>query len=86
MARDYRKEYDNYQGTPEQRKRNTARKAARRKLEKVGRVKKYDGKDVDHKNGNPKDNNTKNLRVQTKTQNRSYPRTKTAGKKKIAKK
>jgi hypothetical protein len=67
VARDLKKEYQNYQGTPEQRKRNDARKAARRKMEKAGKVTKGDGKDVDHKNGNPKDNSTKNLRVTTKT-------------------
>ena len=81
MARNYRKEYDNYQGTPEQRKRNDARKAARRKMEKAGKVSKGDGKDVDHKNGKPKDNSPKNLRVTTKKANRSFPRNSKAGKK-----
>lgn len=81
MARDYKKEYDNYQGTPEQRRRNDARKAARRKMEKAKKVSKGDGKDVDHKNGNPKDNSPKNLRVTTKKANRSFPRNAKAGKK-----
>jgi hypothetical protein len=81
VARNYRKEYDNYQGTPEQRKRNDARKAARRKMEKAGKVSKGDGKDVDHKNGKPKDNSPKNLRVTTKKANRSFPRNSKAGKK-----
>ena len=80
VERNYRKEHDNYQGKPEQLKRNAARKAARRKLEKLGKVKPFDGKDVAHANGSPTDNKTSNLRVQTKTQNRSYPRTKTARK------
>jgi hypothetical protein len=79
-TRNYRNEYDAYQGTPAQRERNNARKAARRKLEAAGKVKKHDGKDVDHKNGNPKDNNTKNLRVTTKKTNRSFPRTSSAKK------
>ena len=35
---------------------NAARKRARRKLEGEGKVKPFDGKDVDHSNGNPKDN------------------------------
>ena len=81
MARNYRKEYDNYQGTPEQRKRNDARKTARRKMEKAGKVAKGVGKPVDHKNGKPKDNSPKNLRVTTKTANRSFPRNSKAGKK-----
>ena len=70
-TRDYRKEYDNYQGTPAQRKRNDARKAARRKMVAAGKVKKGDGKDVNHKNGNPKDNNLANLSVESKKTNRS---------------
>jgi len=80
MTRNYRKEYDNYQGKPEQRKRNDARKAARRKMTAAGKVRKGDGKDVDHKDGNPKNNSKKNLRVTTKKANRSFKRTKTAKK------
>ena len=80
MARNYRKEYDNYQGKPEQRKRNDARKTARRKLTAAGKVRKGDGKDVDHKDGNPKNNSSKNLRVTTKKANRSFKRTKSARK------
>ena len=60
---------------------NASRKAARRKLEKAGKVTKGDGKDVDHKNGNPKDNKKSNLRVQAKSKNRSFPRNSKAGKK-----
>lgn len=81
MARNYKNEYQAYQGTPEQRRKNDSRKAARRKMEAAGKVKKHDGKDVDHKNGNPKDNSSKNLRVVSKSTNRSYPRNKNAGKK-----
>ena len=81
MPRNYKKEYQNYQGTPEQRKRNDDRKKTRRLMEKVGRVKKGDGRDVDHLNGNTKDLSKKNLRVVTPTTNRSFPRNKKAGKK-----
>jgi len=81
MARNLRKEYDNYQGTPEQRKRNDERKKTRRLMEKLGRVKKGDGKDVDHKKGVGAGNGSGNLRVQSKSANRSYPRNKKAGKK-----
>ena len=80
-TRDYRKEYDNYQGTPAQRKRNDARKAARRKLVSAGKVKKGDGKDVHHKDGNPKNNKKSNLAVTTKAKNRSFPRNAKAEKK-----
>ena len=50
-------------------------------MEKAGKVRKGDGKDVDHKNSNPKDNSKGNLRVQSKSANRSFPRTKKAGEK-----
>ena len=78
--RTYRKEYDNYQGKPEQIKRRTARNAARGALMKAGLAKRGDGKDVAHKNGNPRDNRRGNLALQRPSQNRSFARTKTAGK------
>ena len=70
-----------YDKSPERMKANAARKRARYKLEKAGLVKKHDGKDVDHKNGNPNDNSSSNLRVQKASKNRSYPRNSKAGKK-----
>ena len=48
MARDYKKEYREYHGTPAQKKRRAARNAARRKAMKEGRVRKGDGKELDH--------------------------------------
>ena len=53
---------------------NASRKAARRKLKKTGAVSKGDGKDVDHKNRNPLDNSTKNLKAKPKSANRSFSR------------
>ena len=79
--RNYRQEYDRYQGKPAQKKRRAKRNAARRKLAKQGRVRLGDGMDVDHKNTNPNDNSGSNLRVQKKGTNRSFPRNKKAGKK-----
>ena len=79
MARNYRKEYDNYHAQPEQKKRRASRNAARRTLKKAGA--KVAGKDVAHKNGNPRDNKRKNLTVQSKSKNRSFARTSTARKK-----
>jgi len=67
--RDYRKEYDEYHGTAEQRKRRAARNRARRHLEKNGRVHKGDGKHIDHINYNAEDNSSKNLRVVDKKTN-----------------
>jgi HNH endonuclease len=40
-------------------------------MEKAGRVHKGDGKDVDHKNHNTADNSRSNLRVMSKSANRS---------------
>ena len=76
--RNYRKEYDNYHGKPEQIKRRDSRNAARNSLKKAGVN--VAGKDVAHKNGNPRDNNRGNLTLQRPSQNRSFARTKTAGK------
>lgn len=71
--RDYKKEYKNYHGKPKQRKERAARTAARALMIKKGRVKKGDGKDIDHKkplrNGGSKGIN--NLRVRNKSENRS---------------
>jgi hypothetical protein len=47
-TRNYRKEYDNYQGKPEQIKKRAERVKARRMMEKTGAAHKGDGKDVDH--------------------------------------
>jgi hypothetical protein len=71
--RDYKKEYRNYHGKPKQRKERAARTAARELMKKKGRVKKGDGKDIDHKrplrSGGSKGIN--NLRVRSKSENRS---------------
>src|SRR5882672_6303306 len=48
-ARDYRKEYDQYQGLPAQKKRRADRNRARRVDMKKGLVHKGDGQEVDHK-------------------------------------
>lgn len=71
MSRDYKKEYNDFHGTPSQKKRRAERNAARRKMEREGRVRKGDGKDVDHKNRNTADNRLSNLRVMSKSANRS---------------
>jgi hypothetical protein len=71
--RDYRKEYDEYQGTPEQIKRRAQRNAARAKAAKEGKVHKGDGKEVDHtdhSNRRGKLDNSK-VRVVSRKANRS---------------
>lgn len=76
--RDYKKEYATYHGSEEQKKNRAKRNAARSLLEKEGRVSKGDGKDVDHKTPISKGggNSKKNLRVVSKSKNRSFPRNK----------
>ncbi|NDF98236.1 MAG: HNH endonuclease [Chitinophagia bacterium] len=69
--RDYREEYDSYHGTDDQKKRRAARNKARRHLEREGRVHKGDGKDIDHKDHNPMNNNSSNIRVRDRSANRS---------------
>jgi len=72
--RNYRKEYDNYHASPEQKKKRASRNAARN----GSGAKK--GQDVHHKNGNPLDNRKGNLAVVSPKANRSFPRNKNAGK------
>lgn len=76
MARNYKQEYERYQGTEEQKKNRAKRNAARRELEEKGRVHKGDGKDVDHRVPLSKggSNKASNLRVQSASDNRSYRR------------
>ena len=73
MTRNYRSEYDNYQGQPEQIKKRGERVKARRMMEKTGAVTKGDGKDVDHKKPLRSGGTTtkSNLRVRNKSANRS---------------
>ena len=70
MARDYKKEYENYHKQPEQRCRNDSRKAARRLMVKKHGKAKLRNMDIDHKDRNPKNNSSSNLRIQSKKTNR----------------
>lgn len=66
--RNYRKEYDEYHGKPDQRKNRAARNRARRKMG----LKKGDPREVDHKVPLSKggSNGKKNLRVTSRAANR----------------
>ena len=68
--RDYRKEYDNYQGKPEQ----IARRSSRNQARRVMGDKTEEGKDVGHKDNNPLNNDPKNLRNEDPSKNRREPR------------
>ena len=77
--RNYRREYDAYQGTEEQKTNRAKRNNARAKLAREGRVHKGDGNDVDHIRGVGGGNESSNLRVQTKSENRAFARDTTGG-------
>ena len=78
--RNYRSEYKNYQSKTTQKKSRAGRNTARRKMSAAGKVRKGDGKDVAHRNGNPRDNRRSNLKVVPASKNRSFKRTSTARK------
>lgn len=60
-----------YNSSETQKKRRAQRNASRRKMERAGKAKKGDGKDVDHKNHNTKDQSSGNLRMMDKGKNRA---------------
>jgi hypothetical protein len=62
----YQRRY-NSQHRPE----NAARKKARRLLQGEGRVKPFDGRDVHHRDGNPRNNSRRNLLVSHQGRNRA---------------
>jgi hypothetical protein len=74
--RPYKKEYEEYQGKPDQIKKRAKRNAARAELMKDGRVHKGDGKDVDHVKPLSKGGSSSksNLKVKSASNNRSYSR------------
>ena len=78
-TRNYRSEYDNYQGTQEQKKNRAKRNAARRQLMEEGKLSKGDGKHANHKTPLSKggSNDRSNLSIKEGKDNYSYPRTRT---------
>lgn len=70
MARDYKEEYRRYHSRPEQRKRRAGRVKARRLMIKRHGKAALRGKDVDHKDRNPRNNSSSNLRIQSRKANR----------------
>ena len=71
--RNYKKEYRDYHGTPEQKKRRAQRNKANRKAKREGRIHKGDGKEVHHVNAPRKGSLAK---VKTKVVSRKYNRSK----------
>jgi len=69
--RDYKKEYKDYHGSAKQRARRSSRNKARRLAVKTHGKAAVKGKDVDHRDRNPHNNRRTNLRIQSKSKNRS---------------
>jgi len=80
-TRDYVSEYNNFHSRPGEKKKRARRNKARRDMIKLGRAAKGDGKDVAHKDNNTKNGRLGNLSLQSKASNRSFARTKGAGRK-----
>lgn len=75
--RDYKKENEKYNSRPEVKHKRAERNAARRIMEKAGKVHKGDGKDVDHKTPLSKGGASRakhNLRVVSRSTNTSFRR------------
>ena len=72
--RDYRKEYDDYHGTPDEIARRAARNKARKIKKKRGFLSRFD--EVDHIDNNPQNNSPSNLRVVSRNKNRTRSHTK----------
>jgi hypothetical protein len=68
--------YEKYHASPKAKRERAMRNAARREMEEKGRVRKGDGKDVDHKKAlsNGGSNADSNLRVVSVATNRGYKR------------
>ena len=74
--RNYKKEVALYTSKPEVKKKRAAQNAARREMEREGKVHKGDGKQVDHARPLSKggDNRRSNLRVVPARENESFSR------------
>ena len=69
--RNYRDEYDKYQGQTEQILRRAGRVQSRRNAIKAGKASVGDGKDIHHKDGNPRNMKLSNLKPMNMSTNRS---------------
>jgi len=70
LGRNYEMEYKKYQSSTKAKKERAYRNAARRRAMAAGKVRKGDGMDIDHKDGNPMNNLPSNLRVTSRHFNR----------------
>ena len=63
-----------YGGRPEQKKRRAARNKARSAAIASGKARKGDGKDIHHKDNNPRNNSKSNVKVLSRAKNRGHGR------------
>ena len=74
-TRNYKREYETYQGTEEQKKKRAMRNNVRRKALREGKVHKGDGMDVAHVKAFDKGGSNKTgLKVEEASKNRSFKR------------
>jgi len=74
-TRNYKREYESYQGTEEQKKNRAQRNKARRQALRDGKVSKGDGMDVAHKKAFDKGgSNGDGVRIESASKNRSFKR------------
>jgi hypothetical protein len=71
MKRNYKREYKLFHSLPEEKSRRAGRNNARRKMLRLGKVRKYSSSDIHHKDHNPWNNYSSNLGILNKSKNRS---------------
>lgn len=78
--RDYKKEYEKYAGQSKAKKDRAQRNKARRIMTKLGKAHKGDGKDVGHVKAISKGglSTVYNLQMQSKSENRSFSKTRSS--------
>jgi len=60
-----------YNSKPSSKKDRASRNAARSEAMKDGKVRKHDGRDIDHKDSNPRNNKKSNTQVMSASKNRA---------------
>ena len=71
MYRDYKDEYAKFKSSSSQKKDRAHRNKMRRLLMRLKRVSKNDKKDIDHRDGNPRNNSLANIRITSIAFNRA---------------
>lgn len=69
--RNYKEEYNRYGATESYKKDRASRNKVRRLMIRKGRIKKGSTMDIDHKDGNPRNNSPSNLQIIHRSVNRA---------------